>query len=92
MKRNNTKKRVKVFWPKWKKGRGFVTNKIDKSTVLVNGLLITGIGLSISSGIVDIVCYSGLSKSYFHLGTIPLAAAILYTIISAFLTNKDYML
>lgn len=90
MAHNNTKKKVKFYWPKWKKGCGFVTNKIDKSTILVNGLLITGIGLSISSGIVDIVCYSGLSKSYFHLGTIPLAAAILYTIISAFLTSGKY--
>lgn len=65
-------------------------NKIDKSTVLVNGLLITCIILSISSGIVDIVCYSGLSKSYFHLGTLPIAAAILYTIISIGLTSGKF--
>ncbi len=90
MKSNKIKKKVKVFWPKWVKGRGFVSNKIDKSTVLVNGLLLTCIGLSISSGIVDIVCYSGLSKSYFHLGTIPIAAAILYTIISIFLTSGKF--
>jgi hypothetical protein len=90
MKRNNTNKKVKFYFPKWIKGKGFVSNKIDKSTVLVNGLLITCIGLSVSSGIVDIVCYSGLSKSYFHLGTIPLAAAILYTIISIFLTSGKF--
>ena len=90
MKRNNTKKKVKFFWPKLKKGKGFVTNKVDKSTILVNGLLLTCIGLSISSGIVDIVCYSGLSKSFFHLGTIPLPAAILYTVISVFMTSAKF--
>lgn len=90
--RNNKKeeKSFKIFFPKWVKGRGFVNNKIDKSTVLINGLLLTCIGLSISSGFVDIVCYSGLSKSYFHLGTIPFAAAILYTIISIFLTTGKF--
>ena len=90
--RKNTSDRskAKIFFPKWVKGRGFVQNKIDKSTILVNGLLLTCIGLSISSGFVDIVCYSGLSKSYFHLGTIPLAAAILYTIISIFLTTGKF--
>lgn len=82
--------RAKIFFPKWVKGRGFVQNKIDKSTILVNGLLLTCIGLSISSGFVDIVCYSGLSKSYFHLGTIPLAAGVLYTIISIFLTTGKF--
>lgn len=65
-------------------------NKIDKSSVLINGLAITCIILSISSGIVDIVCYSGLSKSYFHLGTLPIAAAILYTTISIGLTSGKF--
>lgn len=90
--RNNKKenKSFKIFFPKWVKGRGFINNKIDKSTILINGLLLTCIGLSISSGFVDIVCYSGLSKSYFHLGTIPFAAAILYTIISIFLTTGKF--
>ncbi len=90
MKTNSKQKKVKLFFPKWVKGRGFVQNKIDKSTVLINGLLLTCIGLSISSGFVDIVCYSGLSKSYFHLGTVPFAAAILYTIISVFLTTGKF--
>lgn len=90
MKENTLRKKVKVFFPKWVKGRGFVQNKINKSAILVNGLLLTCIGLSISSGFVDIVCYSGLSKSFFHLGTIPLAAATLYTIISIFLTMGKF--
>ena len=37
--------------------------------------------MSCSSGIVDIACGSGLSKSTFHLGTLEVKAAILYTAI-----------
>ena len=83
-------KKIKIFFPKWVKGRGFVANKIDNSTILINGLLLTCIGLSIASGFVDIVCYSGLSVSLFHLGTLALPAAILYTLISIFLTSGKF--
>lgn len=82
--------KLKFFIPKWQKGKGFVRNKIDKSTILVNGLLLTCVILSISSGFVDIVCYSGLSKSFFHLGTVPIAAAVLYTFISVGLTSGKF--
>lgn len=85
-----TKSKIKIFFPKWVKGRGFVANKIDNSTILINGLLLTCIGLSIASGFVDIVCYSGLSVSLFHLGTLALPAAILYTLISIFLTSGKF--
>ena len=85
-----TKSKIKIFFPKWIKGRGFVANKIDNSTILINGLLLTCIGLSIASGFVDIVCYSGLSVSLFHLGTLALPAAILYTLISIFLTSGKF--
>lgn len=85
-----TKSKIKIFFPKWVKGRGFVANKIDNSTTLINGLLLTCIGLSIASGFVDIVCYSGLSVSLFHLGTLALPAAILYTLISIFLTSGKF--
>ena len=85
-----TKSKIKIFFPKWVKGKGFVANKIDNSTILINGLLLTCIGLSIASGFVDIVCYSGLSVSLFHLGTLALPAAILYTLISIFLTSGKF--
>ena len=85
-----TKSKIKIFFPKWVKGRGLVANKIDNSTILINGLLLTCIGLSIASGFVDIVCYSGLSVSLFHLGTLALPAAILYTLISIFLTSGKF--
>jgi hypothetical protein len=74
---------IQLIWEKKK-------NRISKSKVLVNGFLFTCIILSISSGIVDITCLSGLSKSYFHLGTIPVAAALLYTAISFGLTSLKF--
>lgn len=90
MKNKQKESKIKIFFPKWVKGRGFVANKIDNSTILINGLLLTCIGLSIASGFVDIVCYSGLSVSLFHLGTLALPAAILYTLISIFLTSGKF--
>ena len=57
-------------------------NKIDSSTILINGVLFTCIILSIASGFIDLTFFSGLSKSLFHVGTIPIPAAVLYTIIS----------
>ena len=90
MKNKQKESKIKIFFPKWVKGRGFVANKIDNSTILINGLLLTCIGLSIASGFVDIVCYSGLSVSLFHLGTLALPAAILYTLISVFLTSGKF--
>lgn len=75
-------KNITFFFPKWIKGKDFVANKFDKSTVLVNGLLITCIILSIASGFIDLTFFSGLSKSFLHLGTFPIAAAVLYTVIS----------
>lgn len=88
--KNKQKSKIKIFFPKWVKGRVFVANKIDNSTILINGLLLTCIGLSIASGFVDIVCYSGLSVSLFNLGTLALPAAILYTLISIFLTSGKF--
>lgn len=57
-------------------------NKIDSSTILINGVLFTCIILSIASGFIDLTFFSGLSKSLFHVGTIPIHAAVLYTVIS----------
>lgn len=76
-------------WPKFEKGKGFNKNRITKSTILINGILLTCILLSIASGFIDITFFSGLSKSLFHIGTLPIAAAVLYTIISiGFISGK----
>ena len=69
------KKKINFSW-KYKK------NRIDSSTILINGILFTCIILSIASGFIDLTFFSGLSKSLFHVGTIPIPAAVLYTVIS----------
>ena len=56
--KNKQKSKIKIFFPKWVKGRCFVANKFDKSTILVNGLLITCIILSIASGFIDLTFFS----------------------------------
>lgn len=62
--------------------RNYLPTK-NSTQILVKGIFLTCIILSIASGLIDLVFFSGLSKSYFHLATIPLHAAILYTVISA---------
>lgn len=74
----------------------FVFNKdrerLSSSTILVRGSLLTCIILSFASGIIDIAFFSGLSKALLHIGTIPMHAAILYTIISAgFISAKFWL-
>ena len=69
------KKRIKLLWNR-------KNNRIDSSTILINGILFTCIILSIASGFIDLTFFSGLSKSLFHVGTIPIPAAVLYTVIS----------
>ena len=67
--------KIKINW-------SLKNNKIDSSTILINGVLFTCIILSIASGFIDLTFFSGLSKSLFHVGTIPIPAAVLYTVIS----------
>ncbi len=64
--------------------------KPSNSKILISGLAFTCIVLSISSGLVDIVCFSGLSKSVFHLAAIPIKAAIVYTAISIGLISMKF--
>lgn len=74
----------KVAW-KWssKKGEKFFEKPtVDSTEIRVNGKIFTCILLSIASGFIDLTFFSGLSKSLFHVGTVPLPASILYTIIS----------
>lgn len=89
MKTVSKKKKTVEEKPKIK----FVWNKkeerIGSSTVLIRGSLITCIILSIASGFIDLAFFSGLSKSLLHIGTVPMFAAILYTIISVgFISGK----
>lgn len=61
--------------------KNYLPNK-KGGTILKKGILITCLILSFASGLIDLVFFSGLSKSIFHLSTIPMHAALLYTVIS----------
>ena len=74
----------------------FIFNKdkerLSSSTILVRGSLLTCIILSFASGIIDIAFFSGLSKALLHVGTVPMHAAILYTVISVgFISAKFWL-
>lgn len=66
--------------------------RLSSSAILVRGSLLTCIILSFASGVIDIAFFSGLSKSLLHIGTIPMPAAILYTVISVgFISAKFWL-
>ena len=74
--------RKKIFLPKFKFLFDKDSEALSSTTILVKGNLLTCIILSIASGFIDLAFFSGLSKSLLHMGTIPMSAAILYTMIS----------
>lgn len=66
--------------------------RLSSSAILVRGSLLTCIILSFASGVIDIAFFSGLSKSLLHIGTIPMPAAVLYTVISVgFISAKFWL-
>ena len=74
----------KITW-KWnskKDEKFFEKPTMDLTDIRINGKIFTCILLSVASGFIDLTFFSGLSKSLFHVGTVPLPASILYTIIS----------
>ena len=80
--RETTNKKTFIFpitWPK--RGEG-IKPVISVTSISNTGILITCILLSIASGFIDLTFFSGLSKSLFHVGTVPIPASVLYTIIS----------
>lgn len=85
----NSKKSKKWSFPKLPISIKKKDNHIDNSTILISGILLTCVLLSIASGFIDLTFFSGLSKSILHLATLPLPAAVLYTIISVgFISGK----
>ena len=72
-----TKSKIKISWPGLKKNYWN-----DGSTRNINGVLLTCILLSFASGFIDLVFFSGLSKSVYNVANIPVAASILFTIMS----------
>ena len=82
MTKKKTEKKENVFLTFWEALKNAKKrNRISNTKILTTGFAITCVILSCSSGIVDIACGSGLSQSTFHLGTLEVKAAILYTAI-----------
>ena len=82
MTKKKTEKKENIFLMFWEALKNAKKrNRISNTKILTTGFAITCVILSCSSGIVDIACGSGLSKSTFHLGTLEVKAAILYTAI-----------
>ena len=71
------KSKIKIVWPGLKKNYWS-----DGSTRNINGVLLTCILLSFASGFIDLVFFSGLSKSVYNVANIPVASSILFTIMS----------
>lgn len=88
-KTSRKKKKAPGFLPSfnviWNKN----LERMGSSTILIKGSLLTCIILSIASGFIDLAFFSGISTSLFHIATIPMWAAVLYTIISiGFISGK----
>lgn len=84
------KRKSKFTWPNFKLIFNKNRERLSSSTILVKGNLVTCIILSLASGIIDLAFFSGLSKSLLHVGTIPISAAILYTVISVGLISAKF--
>ena len=76
-----------LTWPK--KGES-IKPVVNTTTVSNTGILFTCILLSVASGFIDLTFFSGLSKSLFHVSTIPIPAALLYTVISIGLISGKF--
>ena len=90
-KSNSVKKKtiIKLPFIKFKKGQP-TKFQMSMTKITVSGILFTCILLSICSGFIDLVFFSGLSKSKFHVGTFQIAAAILYAVISLGFTSGKF--
>lgn len=72
-----------IKWLTSKNEKKFEKPTLKTTTILVNGKLITCILLSIISGIIDLVFFSGLSKSAYDLfGFIAIPAGLLLSLMS----------
>lgn len=78
--------KLKLFWNKSGE-RYWEPPKLDSTNILINGKLLTCIGLSIASGFIDLVFFSNISKSLYELfGFIAIPAGALMAFISIWFT------
>lgn len=83
-----SKKEITIFKPivRWltkKSEKKFEKPTLRTTTILINGKLLTCVVLSVVSGAIDLVFFSGLSKSYYELfGLIAIPAGLLMSVMS----------
>lgn len=74
--------KLKFFWSKRKSESKFQAPSINSTEILINGKLFTCVVLSIISAFVDIVFFSGLSKSGYPFFGFLVPAAIILSLMS----------
>lgn len=84
--------KLQFIWPKIDKNSGEpITQQVKptlKSTqILVNGVLFTYTLASIISGVVDLVFFSGLSKSFYNIFALAIPASIVMCLLSLVITS-----
>ncbi len=82
-------KKFTIVWPSFKKGDG-IKPTLNTTDVLISGILITCIALSLVSGFIDLVFFSGLSKSWYTVATVKVAASILFSVMSLGFTSAKF--
>jgi len=86
-----TKKTIAVpFSIKWPKKGESVKPTLQTTNVLISGILITCIALSIVSGLIDLVFFSGLSKSWYTIASQKVGAGIVFSIMSLGFTSAKF--
>ena len=86
-----TKKTIAVpFSIKWPKKGESIKPTLQTTNVLISGILITCIALSFVSGLIDLVFFSGLSKSWYTIATLKVAAGIVFSIMSLGFTSAKF--
>lgn len=78
---------ISITWPK--KGES-IKPTINTTNVLISGILITCIALSLVSGFIDLVFFSGLSKSLYTVFAFQMTASILFSIMSLGFTSAKF--
>ena len=94
MKTTNKKKTQKFQLPFslwWPKKNEQIRPVLNTTKALISGILVTCIGLSIVSGLIDIVFFSGLSKSFYGLfGIWSIPAGVILSVMSLFFTSAKF--
>lgn len=79
---------ITIVWPKKHEQ---IKPVLNTTKILINGILLTCIGLSIVSGLIDIVFFSGLSKSFYGLfGIWSIPAGVVLSVMSLFFTSAKF--